>query len=94
LPARGDGLSARRRHELPVRFRLCERSAQRGDHPPLRREDDVTAARPSRDGDLVRVLKSAGPLSVTDKAGVLLPATFSLKGSSKAIGKVERACYS
>ena len=56
--------------------------------------DGIMAATPHRDSDLVRLLKSAGPLTVTDKAGVLPPATFSLKGSSKAIGKVERACYS
>ncbi|MCM5559005.1 hypothetical protein [Pleomorphomonas sp. JP5] len=56
--------------------------------------DGVLAATPRRDSDLVRILKSAGPLSVTDKAGILPKATFTLKGSSNAIGKVERACYS
>jgi hypothetical protein len=56
--------------------------------------DGALAARPNRDSDLVRVLKSAGPLAVADKAGRLPIATFSLKGSSQAIGKVERACHS
>ena len=56
--------------------------------------DGVLAATPRRDSDLARILKSAGPLTVTDKAGLLPKATFALKGSSKAIGKVEKACYS
>ena len=56
--------------------------------------DGVMTATPSREGELVRILKSAGPLTVADKTGVLPAATFQLKGSSKAIGKVERACYS
>ena len=45
------------------------------------------------DSDIVRILKSAGPLTVTDTSGVLPAATFTLKGSSRAIGMVERACY-
>ncbi|MBS1164363.1 MAG: hypothetical protein H6R00_388 [Proteobacteria bacterium] len=56
--------------------------------------DGVMAATPRRDSELVRILKSEGPLTVTDKTGTLPAATFQLKGSSKAIGKVERACYS
>ncbi len=56
--------------------------------------DGVMAGTPRRDSELVRILKSAGPLTVTDKTGVLPATTFELKGSSKAIGKVERACYS
>lgn len=56
--------------------------------------DGAMTATPRRDSDLVRILKSAGPLTVTDKAGLLPAATFALKGSSKAIGRVERACYS
>jgi hypothetical protein len=56
--------------------------------------DGVMAATPRRDSELVRILKSAGPLTVTDKTGVLPAATFELKGSSKAIDKVEQACYS
>ncbi|WP_370675243.1 hypothetical protein [Pleomorphomonas sp. PLEO] len=56
--------------------------------------DGVMAATPRRDSALVRLLKSTEPLTVTDKTGVLPTATFQLKGSSKAIGKVERACYS
>lgn len=56
--------------------------------------DGAMTATPRRDSELVRVLKSAGPLTVTDRAGLLSPTTFTLKGSSKAIGKVERACYS
>lgn len=55
--------------------------------------DGVLAATPHRDSDLAHILKSAGPLNVTDKVGVLPKATFTLKGASKAIGKVERACY-
>lgn len=56
--------------------------------------DGALTATPRRDSDLIRVLKSSGWLTVTDKAGVLPKATFTLKGSSAAIGKVERACYS
>ena len=56
--------------------------------------DGIMAATPRRDSALVGILKSAGPLTVTDKTGVLPTATFTLKGSSKAISKVERACYS
>jgi len=56
--------------------------------------DAVMAATPNRDSDIVRLLKSKGPLTVTDKTGVLPSVTFELKGSSKAIGKVENACYS
>lgn len=56
--------------------------------------DAAMAATPKRDSDIVRLLKSKGPLTVTDKTGVLPPVIFDLKGSSKAIGKVERACYS
>lgn len=55
--------------------------------------DAVMAARPNRDSDLVRLLKAKGPLTVTDLAGVLPTYTFPLAGSTKAIGKVERACY-
>lgn len=54
--------------------------------------DGALTATPSRDSDLIRILKSAGWLTVTDKTGVLPTATFTLKGSSAAIGKVERAC--
>ena len=56
--------------------------------------DGALTATPHRDSALVRILKSAGPLIVTDKTGVLPTVTFELKGSSRAIGKVERACYS
>ena len=56
--------------------------------------DGVMVATPRRDSALVSILKSPGPLTITDKTGVLPPVTFELKGSSKAIGKVERACYS
>jgi hypothetical protein len=56
--------------------------------------DGVMVATPRRDSALVRILKSPGPLTITDKTGVLPTTTFELKGSSKAIGKVERACYS
>ena len=56
--------------------------------------DGVMVTTPRRDSALVRILKSPGPLTVTDKTGVLPTVTFELKGSSKAIGKVERACYS
>lgn len=56
--------------------------------------DGVMAATPRRDSEVVRILKSEGPLTITDKTGVLPAASFELKGSSKAIGKVERACYS
>lgn len=56
--------------------------------------DGAMTATPRLDSDIVRILKSAGPLTVTDKSGVLPAATFTLKGSSKAIGMVERACYS
>ncbi|SFM79117.1 hypothetical protein SAMN05192571_10653 [Pleomorphomonas diazotrophica] len=56
--------------------------------------DGAMTATPRRDSELVRVLKSAGPLTVTDKSGVLPAAIFTLKGSSAAIGKVEQACYS
>lgn len=56
--------------------------------------DAVMVANPNRDSDIVRLLKSKGPLTVTDKTGVLPPVTFELKGSTKAIGKVENACYS
>ena len=56
--------------------------------------DGAMTATPRRDSDLVRILKSAGPLTITDRSGVLPAVTFTLKGSSKAIGMVERACYS
>lgn len=54
--------------------------------------DGAMTATPRRDSDIVRILKSAGPLTVTDKSGALPAATFTLKGSSRAIGMVERAC--
>lgn len=56
--------------------------------------DGVMAATPRRDSEIAKMLKSAGPLTITDKTGVLPAAIFELKGSSKAIEKVERACYS
>lgn len=56
--------------------------------------DGALTATPRRDSIVVRMLKSQGPLSLTDKTGLLPSAIFELNGSSKAIEKVERACYS
>lgn len=55
--------------------------------------DGAMTATPNRDSDLVRLLKAKGPLTVTDLSGVLPTSTFPLAGSTKAIGKVEGACY-
>lgn len=55
--------------------------------------DGALTATPRHDSELVRILESKGPLTVTDKTGVLPAATFILAGSSAAIGKVERACH-
>lgn len=56
--------------------------------------DGAMTATPRRDSDIARILKSEGPLAITDRKGVLPAAIFGLKGSSRAIEKVERACYS
>ncbi|WP_251727163.1 hypothetical protein [Pleomorphomonas sp. NRK KF1] len=55
--------------------------------------DGAMTATPRRDSELVSVLKASGPMTVTDATGILPAATFSLKGSSRAIGRVERACH-
>lgn len=94
LPATGDDFPPR--GDMNYRASFVFTSGPLSAEVTLRYEamDGALAATPRRDGDLVRGLKSAGPLTIGDKTGVLPKATFTLKGSSAAIGKVERACYS
>lgn len=94
LPATGDDFPPK--GDMDYRASFIFASGSFSAEVALRYEamDGAMTATPRRDSDLVRVLKSSGSLTVTDKAGVLPKATFTLKGSSAAIGKVERACYS
>jgi hypothetical protein len=94
LPATGDDFPPK--GDMNYRASFVFASGELSAEISLRYEamDGAMTATPRRNSDLVRVLKSAGPLTITDKTGVLPTETFDLKGSSKAIGKVEKACYS
>lgn len=94
LPATGDDFPPK--GDMNYRASFVFASGALSAEVTLRYEamDGAMTATPRRDSDLVRILKSSGALTITDKTGVLPTATFELKGSSKAIGKVERACYS
>lgn len=94
LPATGDDFPPK--GDMSYRASFVFASGPLSAEVTLRYEamDGALAATPRRDSDLVRILKSSDALTITDKTGVLPTATFELKGSSKAIGKVERACYS
>ena len=93
VPSVGDGFPPGGAMDYHSAFSFADGAASAMIDMHYEAMDGVMAARPDRDSDLVRLLKAKGPLTVTDLSGALPTYTFPLAGSTKAIGKVERACY-